>query len=65
MTLQYYRQLPARVFWILKSGDVVVPLESEYDPAMHLLFKDLHLYNTIYLLFLEVTIKTKKTNLFY
>lgn len=52
-------------FWILKFGNVVVPLESEYDPVVHLSLEDLHLDNTINLLFLEVTIKTKKTNLFY
>ena len=52
-------------FGFLRSGEVVVPSDSEYDPAVHLSFRDVRLDNTMDPQFLEVTIKASKTDPFH
>ena len=47
-------------FGFLRSGKVVVPSDSEYDPVVHLSFGDVRLDNTTDPQFLEVTIKVSK-----
>ena len=51
-------------FRFLRSGEVVVPLDSEYDPAVHLSFKDVRMDSATDLQFLDITIKASKTDPF-
>ena len=51
-------------FGFLRSGEVVVPSDSEYDATVHLSFGDVRLDNTTDPQFLEVTIKASKTDPF-
>ena len=53
-----------RFFRFLRSGEVVVPLDSEYDPAVHHSFGDVRMDSTTDLQFLEVAIKASKTDPF-
>ena len=52
-------------FGFLRSGEVVVPSESEYNPAIHLSFGDICLDNAMDPQFLEVTIKVLKMDPFH
>ena len=47
-----------------RSGEIVVPSDSEYDPTTHLSYGDVRLDNAINPQFLEVTIKASKTDPF-
>ena len=51
-------------FRFLRSGEVVVPLDSEYDPAVHHSFGDVRMDSTTDLQFLKVAIKASKTDPF-
>ena len=51
-------------FGFLRSGEIVVPSDSEYDPTTHLSYGDVRLDNAINPQFLEVTIKASKTDPF-
>ena len=45
----------------LRSGEVVVPSDSAFDPSMHLAYGDVRADNTSSPQFLEVRIKASKT----
>ena len=51
-------------FSFLRSGEVVIPSDSENDPVVHLSFGDVHVNNTTDPQFLEVIIKALKTDRF-
>ena len=51
-------------FGFLRSGEVVVPSVSEYDPAVHLSVGDVRVDSTSAPQYLEVRIKASKTDLF-
>ena len=48
----------------LRSGEVVVPSDSAFDPSMHLAYGDVRADNTSSSQFLEVRIKASKTDPF-
>ena len=51
-------------FGFLRSGEVVVPSEREYDATVHLSYGDVRVDNTENPQFLEVAIKASKTDPF-
>ena len=52
-------------FGFLRSGEVVVPSDSGYDPSVHLSFGDVRLDSTTDPQFLEVRIKASKMDPFW
>ena len=51
-------------FGFLRSGEIVVPKDSEYDEAVHLSHGDVRVDNTVNPQYLEVKIKASKTDPF-
>ena len=51
-------------FCVLRSSKVVVPLDSAFDPSMHMAYADMRADNALSPQFLEVWIKVSKTDPF-
>ena len=52
------------LFGFLRSDEIIVPSDLEYDPSVHLSFGDVRLDSVTDPQFLEVTIKASKTDPF-
>ena len=52
-------------FGFLRSGEIVVPSDSDYDAGTHLSYGDVRLDNSVDPQFLEVCIKASKTDPFH
>ena len=51
-------------FGFLRSGEIVIPSDSSYDPAAHLSYGDVRVDSTSAPSFIEVHIKSSKTDVF-
>ena len=51
-------------FGFLRSGEVVIPSDAAYDPAVHLSYGDVRVDSTSSPSFIEVRIKSSKTDVF-